>query len=498
MNKLFLFVSLFFFFSCRNPFLYQINTRPWLYELSKNYGQNITKLKEIPLQEFDILAQNGIEIVWMMGVWKLGPLGLNFSKSLNYYGALDDLTEEDIIGSPFAITEYVCNPDIGTDDDLIWLRKELNSRGMKLMLDFVPNHSAADCPWVDSNPYMYIQSSPELINTGIYNSRGYAYGADSRENPWKDVLQYNYWEPKTIEVMKENFKKVVRFADAVRCDRAYLILNGRFGNFWKPELEHYNYSQPETEFWSDAIKEVREINPNVILLAESYNYEYSMQLIELGFNYCYDEELLHHLSYSVTDLKEFIKDKNNSFFEHFAHFVENHDIQPIVMVCASNYQKAMAAGTIAATVGGLTFIHHGQWAGKKYQLNNHLRRANYETDNNEVKYYYRRLNKILTNPAFRSSNFYYIDNMTGLKKDDFVAFIKEEGKNHYLVVVNYSDGKGCAKVPIYNIQGYQYCLLHDALNDQEYIKNLKEVQDGMEVCLDAWETQILQYNYFIE
>ena len=183
MNKLFLFVSLFFVISCRNPFLYQINTRPWLYELSKNYGQNITKLKEIPLQEFDILAQNGIEIVWMMGVWKLGPLGLNFSKSLNYYGALDDLTEEDIIGSPFAITEYVCNPDIGTDDDLIWLRKELNSRGMKLMLDFVPNHSAADCPWVDSNPYMYIQSSPELINTGIYNSRGYAYGADSRENP---------------------------------------------------------------------------------------------------------------------------------------------------------------------------------------------------------------------------------------------------------------------------------------------------------------------------
>ena len=52
-----------------------------------------------------------------------------------------------------------------------------------------------------------------------------SYGSDRTLKPWKDVIQYNYWEPKTVEVMKDNLKKVLILADAVRCDRAYLILN---------------------------------------------------------------------------------------------------------------------------------------------------------------------------------------------------------------------------------------------------------------------------------
>ena len=53
------------------------------------------------------------------------------------------------------ITKYRCNPEIGTDEDLLWLRRELNMRGMKLMLDFALNHSAADHEKVEANPNMY-------------------------------------------------------------------------------------------------------------------------------------------------------------------------------------------------------------------------------------------------------------------------------------------------------------------------------------------------------
>ena len=104
---------------CKHPILYEISTRPWLYELSKKYGKSIKKLKDIPLQEFDYLQENGIEIVWMMGVWKLGSYGLEFDKKLDYSNVLPDWSEDDVIGSPYAITEYTCNPDIGTDDDLV-------------------------------------------------------------------------------------------------------------------------------------------------------------------------------------------------------------------------------------------------------------------------------------------------------------------------------------------------------------------------------------------
>ena len=56
-SKFLFFFSLIFFIKCRNPILYQINVMPWLYELSKKYSKSITKLKDIPLNEFDYLKK---------------------------------------------------------------------------------------------------------------------------------------------------------------------------------------------------------------------------------------------------------------------------------------------------------------------------------------------------------------------------------------------------------------------------------------------------------
>lgn len=79
----------------------------------------------------------------------LGPYGLNFDRTnpgllQDYSQVLPGYTIDDIIGSPYAPTAYVTNPQLGSDDDLRTFRKMLNSMGLKLMLDFVPNHSAVD------------------------------------------------------------------------------------------------------------------------------------------------------------------------------------------------------------------------------------------------------------------------------------------------------------------------------------------------------------------
>ena len=153
--KLTLFISLLSLIFCKHPFLYEINTRPWLYELSQKYERSITKLSEIPLEELDELQKIGVDIIWMMGVWKLGDYGLEFDKKLNYSQYLPDWTTEDVIGSPYAVTEYTCNPELGTDEDLFNLRAEINMRHMKLMLDFVPNHSAVDAPQATSDMDVY-------------------------------------------------------------------------------------------------------------------------------------------------------------------------------------------------------------------------------------------------------------------------------------------------------------------------------------------------------
>ena len=62
-KKLTLFISLLSLIFCKHPFLYEINTRPWLYELSLKYGKSITKLNEIPLEEFDYFREKSIPML---------------------------------------------------------------------------------------------------------------------------------------------------------------------------------------------------------------------------------------------------------------------------------------------------------------------------------------------------------------------------------------------------------------------------------------------------
>lgn len=71
---------------------------------------------------------------------------------------LPDYTDDDLIGSPYAVVDFVCNPELGSDTDIVNLRKVLNEMGLKLMLDFVPNHSAIDSPYTSSNPEYYIRA----------------------------------------------------------------------------------------------------------------------------------------------------------------------------------------------------------------------------------------------------------------------------------------------------------------------------------------------------
>jgi len=87
--------------------------------------------------------------IWMMGVWHLGEYGLNYDKTnaqllQQYATTLPGYTQADIIGSPYAITNYTMNPVIGTSQDLANLRKTLNNLGIQLCIDFVPNHSGRD------------------------------------------------------------------------------------------------------------------------------------------------------------------------------------------------------------------------------------------------------------------------------------------------------------------------------------------------------------------
>ncbi len=128
------------------PLIYQINTRVWLTELSKSLGRPAT-LDDIPDAELDQLVKVGFDWVWFLSVWQTGPAGQQVSPTnhewrRDFQETLPDLREEDIAGSGFAITGYTVHSDLGGDAALARLRK----RGLKLLLDFVSNHTGPGSP----------------------------------------------------------------------------------------------------------------------------------------------------------------------------------------------------------------------------------------------------------------------------------------------------------------------------------------------------------------
>ena len=478
----------------KHPVLYEISTRPWLYELSKKYSKPIKKLRDIPDSEFEFLKNKGIDFIWMMGVWKLGPYGLSLDQKSDYSQVLPGWTKEDVIGSPYAISEYVCNPEIGNDDDLIWLKSKLNSMGMKLMLDFVPNHSSCDAPTADSNPDFYVRAPKELsppYDSKYYTEKGLAHGKDPYFDPWPDVIQWNYFNEDTRKLMRKNLMKVLSVADGVRCDMAHLLLNDVFKKTWEKELKSWGYNVPSSEFWDNAIKEIKAKYPNVIFLAEVYEKWEIDKLTELGFDYCYDKELLDQFEKGPNEINDYIHYKSESFFLHSSHFIENHDENRGVYNMGS-VEKSNAAGVIAATIGGMIFFNHGQFSGLKNKLDVHLRRSLEEKTSDLAVKHYDNLLRIIKDDAFKSKNYYFVYNINGYDAWRFIGFIRKE-INSYLIVVNYSDNYACANVPIYDVRDN---LVYEMFSQIEYERDARTMKStGLTVCIPAYQSQIFKYNY---
>jgi hypothetical protein len=103
----------------RYPSLYQINTRVWLTELSRQQGRPAT-LDDIPDAELDRLAELGFDWIWFLSVWQTGRGAQQVSRNnpewrREFQETLPDLCEDDIAGSGFAITGYTVHQNLGGD-----------------------------------------------------------------------------------------------------------------------------------------------------------------------------------------------------------------------------------------------------------------------------------------------------------------------------------------------------------------------------------------------
>ncbi|MBD5192079.1 MAG: alpha-amylase [Bacteroidales bacterium] len=177
------------------------------------------------------IASMDCDILWVMPVYEPGELNG--------------------IGSPYCVRNFTAvNPRYGTMADLENMVSAAHGAGMKVIFDWVANHTAWDCAWISEHPDWYVRNA----DGNIVSPSG-----------WSDVAQLDFSNPEVGEAMKNAMLFWVDKLgiDGYRCDYA-------------DGVPH--------EFWSNTIEALRAKNADMIMIAETANYDYYAD----GFDMIYD------------------------------------------------------------------------------------------------------------------------------------------------------------------------------------------------------------------
>ena len=484
----------------KHPQLYEINLWPWLEQLSAETQQQVT-LGSIPDSELDKLKELGFDLVYMMGIWTRSRIGRTLSRSLthlffDYDAALPGWTMQDVVGSPYSIQAYEPDPHVGTWTDLAALRDRLHDRGMRLILDFVPNHTGPDHLWVRESPEFYIQGALEdfkrapqdfylsELDDGQVNF--IACGRDPNFAPWQDTVQLNYFNPRLRRAVLSELSTISQFCDGVRCDMAMLLLNETFAQTWQKNLQ--NWSKPQREFWQEATEAL----PEFIWMAEAYsNTEWQLQ--QLGFQFTYDKCFYDRLRDNAIHELRLHLTADHRYQSCSVRFLENHD-EPRSQVVFG--ERLPAAAVLMGTVQGMHFYHEGQLDGRRRRIPVQLAGAAEEPSDQRVRAIYEKILRISNGSAFHKGVWTQLDPQpTGDGSDsNIIAYTWQGEKEGWLVVVNLSGGTSAARIFLpYELLGSSQLQLRDGLNEQSYLREVAEIKrEGLFVMLGEYGAHMFE------
>jgi glycosidase len=479
----------------RYPSLYQINTRVWLTALSQALGRPAS-LDDIPDAELDGLAEIGFDWIWLLSVWQTGPEAQQVSRSNpewrhEFQETLLDLREDDIAGSGFAITGYKVHPNLGGDAALARLRERLRARGLKLMLDFVPNHMGLGHPWIASHPDYFIHGTEHDLASAPQNytrvktptgEQIFAYGRDPYFSGWPDTLQLNYASPDVQAAMIGELLRIAGQCDGVRCDMAMLVL---------PEVFERTWGQRAPLFWPNATRRVREQVPGFLFMAEVYwDMEWTLQ--QQGFDYAYDKRIYDRLREGhPRPVREHFH-AGLDYQDKLARFLENHDEPRAAATFPADVHRAAAAITFLAP--GMRFFHQGQFDGRRKRISPHLVRGPDEAIDVRLRQFYQRLLSVLRLPAVRDGQWQLLECTPAWDGNGTVAAFlasawRDAQGNLLLVAVNFAAHQSqChVRLPFADVAGRKWCL-QDQLSADSYHWNGDDLdRKGLFLDMSPWQ-----------
>jgi hypothetical protein len=471
------------------PVIYEINTWPWLNAIGASLG-------EVADSVWDSVCRSGVDAVWLMGVWTRSPAGRAVSLAddgnvASFRDALVDYSDDDDVGSAYCVRDYAVDPRLGGADGLRAARASLAARGVRLMLDFVPNHIAIDHPWCDEHPEYLVRGTPEeqsrdpasFVTAGDHV---YANGRDPYFPAWRDVVQLNGFATSLRRAAAATLDSIARQCDGVRCDMAMLLLNKVFAQTWGTRVG----LPPPTEYWNDVIGATRATHPGFVFMAEAY-WDLEWDLQQLGFDFCYDKRLYDRLIHEDAASIRGHLDADLGYQSRLVRFIENHD-EPRA-AAAFSPERERAAAVVVATTPGATLWFDGQFEGRRIHLPVFLRRFPVETFDDQLRSFYER---VLGLDARHGE--WQLCACEGWPDNDsaqrLLAWTWTDGPRRSIVVVNASEqpAQGRVRLPWTDLGGMTVTFT-DALSGDSYERSGDELRDqGLYVDRPPWGAHVLR------
>ena len=443
--------------------LYEINARAWGASKLPDGACRLRKFKEIPAHELAAIRRQGFRSVWMMGIWEI-PLEVR---------AISRRYADDYSGSPYAIADYRINPQLGTEVEFQDFVKRAHRAGLKVIVDFIPNHIGVGSPWIKEHPEWFIhrrlsaeekhlpddelcRRHPDYfpVVARLPNGDGYrdeerivvAHGRDPYFPSWIDTAQLDYAVPRLRKKMVSVLEKCARLADGVRCDMAMLVLRSQVHQQWHRDWsqENFNRRMPH-EFWEEAIPAIKKQFKDFVFIAESY-WANEGYLQELGFDYTYNKHFYDLLKEAVHtghagNLVSFLKSVGKDFLRRSLNFIENHDEERAMVVFGPEKQRPAAIAL--ATLPGLPLFHQGQLEGwsERLPVQRVIPKDGTPCDA-ELKNFYSGLISLIQAPVFRLGDLHWIDSDNA----SLLAFSRSHEGKRYYTVINFSGSNQTALI----------------------------------------------------
>jgi glycosidase len=418
----------------KNATIYEVNIRQFTPEGTfKAFQSHLPRLKAM-----------GVDIIWLMPVH---PIGVK-----NRKGGL---------GSYYAVKDYKgVNPEFGNENNFAELVKATHEQGMKLIIDWVANHSSPDHVWVDEGKkeYYTLDSLGNLQPT---------IGTD-----WWDVADLNYdnaeMRQRMIEAMKFWVEKYD--IDGFRCDVAGWVPI----DFWKEmraaldPVKHLFYlAESEEPFMHDAFH-----------MTYAWEFHHILNKIAQG------KENADAIRKYLDEQK--VKYKPSAYRMQFTSNHDENSWNGTEMERLGDARLAMAV--LAHTIEGMPLIYNGM----ETSMTKRLRFFEKDTipwTTMDLTYFYTKLNKLhRENPALWNGEYGSTAEILSSKdQKNVLVYARRKGKNEVIVLLNLSGQAQNVSATDARLKGKYYDLF--AANKTK--KPSICLKGSVNLDLPAWGYQVL-------